>query len=703
MKPAAFLFLAFTLSVAAPSSAAPGDPAAHTFSMQVLPIFGTDAATGYGWTEVVARIDNSGVEAEKGTLELVSETGAEHEVFTTRTSFNVPGGRSASVRLPTHGFAPRSSTLTATAWSSTGVKLASTPVVANVSFAPLLVDVDDPSRLSVALRNAAVPTTWNPAAYAGSTSLTSLTVGAPSFDPTTGDPILPEHAAGYAPATVVVIHSDALARLESVALGALVDWVIEGGTLAVIPSRPEDLRGPTLTAMIGGVAAPGQAPAALLSLLSSPPSSALSSNPFLVPPFPTATPPPGSPPQPRGKTSQLVGPSPAVRAKLVGYAGGNLRPSDFGASASYGTGEVHLLAFDPTTPPTIDDPWVLARMVALAAHAWDRHSINALRAGTLVENASQLNDVRRSLDPNENFRLALGLAAILLVGYSVLSGPVLFARATKTGKPLSPLKWAPVYSAVTFASVVIIGTAGKGWRGRARHLSFIEAGAGVSRANIRRFRGFFTSEARSLSVSTTDASSVIDVTEEDAASPRRLTLSRGGASLDNIAALPWETVVVAEDGAVETKGGVSVLPGAGTTLDVVNRTGSVLRDVIVHVPAAGVTVYFAEIKDGVRVSSGAGQILTSAPHRTFVAGSVAVHPLDAATLGAPLPSAAATRLAATWGPLEAAAGNEIDWWPDDAPVVLAELVGFDTTTRDSGLVVETTRTLLRVVGQGGAP
>jgi hypothetical protein len=43
----------------------------------------------------------------------------------------------------------------------------------------------------------------------------------------------------------------------------------------------------------------------------------------------------------------------------------------------------------------------------------------------------------------------------------------------------------------------------------------------------------------------------------------------------------------------------------------------------------------------------------------------------------------------------------MDWWPEDVPVLIAELDGGESKLRDSGLRVEQDRVLLRVVGYGG--
>ena len=245
-------------------------PKPSGLAIHVQPVFGIDAAGGYGWNDYVARLDNASSTPIKGTLEMSSRLAyGEVQELTTRTTFNAPAGRSVIVHLPTHGYAGRPSTLSVVAHGEDGAALATQTLSPNGTIAPLLVDVEEPSRLSVVLRNASVPVTWAPMnAYGpyggGATTASSLTVGAPAFDRATGDPVLPEQAAGYGLATVVLIHSDVLARLDAGALEALVDWVLGGGSLAVVPTRPEDLRSPTLAALVGGAATVGP-PASVLA------------------------------------------------------------------------------------------------------------------------------------------------------------------------------------------------------------------------------------------------------------------------------------------------------------------------------------------------------------------------------------------------------------------------------------------------------
>jgi hypothetical protein len=709
-----------------------------TVALTAGPIFGPDAAMGAGWLEIVARLENTSTAPQKGMVELSTATGfGSDNTFSARAPFNVPAGRTAIVRLPAHGAQSYMPAWLVTVKNEQGNELARTTLNVQGTIAPLLVDVDQPARLNIALRGWPIPTPYNPALASGgyygaaTAATTNLTVGAPSFDRTTGDPILPEHAAGYASVTTVLIHSDALAKLEAAQLDALVGWVLGGGSLAVVVNRPEDLRGPTLSGLVGGMIVPGPVNSTMLSLPGAVRGSGStpSFNPLDNPPpggndedDPATpmrlTPAPGggrrgSPFVPitrsgGGRAWGGIGPTTAVREKLVGFLGANLRPSDVGASAFYGLGEVHLLAFDPTTAPQLEDPWVHARVVDMIARAYERRSFVALPQGGSDRGYGHLDNVRRELDPNENFRPGLGISAILLVLYSIFVGPVLFSRSAKRGKLFAPLIWAPILSAATFGAIVVTGLASKGWRGRARHMSMVETAAGMTRGTVRRYRGFFASETRSLAVASTDRGSVLDVAATDYGrkdSERAiLRVDRNGATLEKLTSLPWQTVVVREDGTYDFKGGVTVTAAPDGSVDVVNKTGLLLRDVVVWVPRLGFN-YFAEVKAGEKIHASDGRSVMAASSRaTSSSAGRTVHTLNAVSLGYGIGSSAkGEKWGQTWLALENAGGTAVDWWPDNLPVVLAEAVGAEKARYDSGLSLESDRIFLRVVGKGGAP
>jgi hypothetical protein len=705
------IVLVVALALAAPSDALV--PAPTTIAITASPIFGADAQTGAGWTEIVVRVDNVSDGPQKGTVQAGVALGYGDSVmrFVARAPYAIPAGRSAIVRLPVHAATEVRMPLQIDAKNETGSIVATATLSPTSGAGPLLVDVASPSRIGLVMRTWPIATPWagattGPYGYYGSTAATqALNVGAPSIDRTTGDPIMPERSAGYAPVTVLLIHSDALVRLPPVELDALVGWVLAGGTLAVAPNRHEDLRSPVVSALAGGAVATAEVPPAMLLL----PGQVRPGAPITPDPVGGLAPTPIVTPTPSALPGRVVpihhGPTPAVRERLVGYRGGNLLASEFGASATYGTGEVHLLAFDPGTSPMLEDPWVHARLADMVARAWDRRAINAFPHGG-NDPYMRSNDVRRQLDPNENFRPGLGLAAILLVIYSIVAGPLTFLRAAKKNKPLAPLKWAPMWSAAAFAAIVLVGLAGKGWRGRARHLSIVEAGAGAPRGAVRRFRGFFASETRSLSVPAADHRSVLDVTSSDSSSRENavLRLDRNGATLEELTSLTWQTIVVREDGFMDLGGGVSIVPKEDHDLDVVNHSGRELKDVFAWAPAKGL-YYLAKIPDGAtaRVSSGKWLAHSSSSWGTSTAGLRTIHPLHPVELAHAVSGKTGDPLGETWEAAGNAADRSTDWWPDLVPVVIGEMVGGAGPGRatDSGLALESDRVLFRIVGQGG--
>jgi hypothetical protein len=709
----------------ASASASPGAP--RHVSVEASPVFGVDASAGDGWIEVVTRVDNGGPTAAKGTLEVATERpgsygGASHDGrFRARAPFNVAAHTSAIVHVPVPAgrvLGP----LTVSATADDGSALAETSLTLPTASAPLLVDVDQPSRLAVVLRGWPMAPAWSSSRGYGSSASAPLSIGVPAVDATTGDPVLPERAAAYAAATVVVLPSERLAHLQGAQLAALVGWILSGGTVAVFPTRPEDLRAGLLTTLAGGAITTTSPPPIMMTL---PKATRTAPSPTLGGSPSTPTPPSWAPtPEPEDdaggatpigyfvpvRTTPLgpaagLGPSAALRGLLVGYAGGNLRPSAFGATAPYGLGQVHVLGFDPTASPALEDGWMHGRMLDMVADAWDRRALVAFPQGAGDDRSGSVFAVQRALDPNQNFRPALGIAALLLVLYSVIAGPLTFMRARSRSRPLDPFVWAPVASAACFGAVVLVGLAGKGWSGRARHLALVEAGAGMSRGTTHRFRGLFASQTRAMRVRGSDASSVLEMLTTDARDQREpvLRLDKDGASLEDFTSLPWQTVVVSEDGFADLGAGLSVRSKPDGSVVVTNHTGRKLKDLVVWAPQTDAS-WFASLDDGASlVSSGGRTLFVPSARVTLTAGTRAVHELDPSHFQVVLGATSSEDMFAAWTAITSAAGTSVDFWPDDVPVVMGEIVGGEGAHADAGLRVESDRLMFRIVGEGGGP
>jgi hypothetical protein len=678
---AAVALLAASLPVTAAAQEASGR------GISVVPILDANANGMHrGWGGVVVTIANDSEKPVRGRIEVGSVFGTKAS-FTTTAPYAVGAGASVSVRLPVR------------AAYSVDVRVIdeeTQKVVANRNFPTsepanvLLVDVSNPGRLRAQLNDKPVTPQFaapgSPAAYGTSPQ---LSVSSPRFDPATGDPILPDRAALWWPASAVVVRSDVLARVGGAELDALAGWVLAGGTLAVAITRPEDARNGTLVSMIGGEATATEvAPETMRDVVLPPGRSGLAGIPF------------------------ARNPSAGLAKSVSGWRGGNLRPSPYGSSAPYGLGEVHLLAFDPTSPVGAEDAWAQARIVDLARAAYDRRASVVFRQGEVSADGDDGAEVRRQLDPNESSRWAIAVCAILLCIYAVIAGPVAFSAASRRGRPLAALRWLPICSALTFLIIVAIGTAAKGIRGRARHLTLIEAGAGMDRGTTRRWRGFFASRAEELTVRSSDAGSVIGSHGERASITDKLVVDRDGARLADVAALPWQTLVVREDGFAALGKGISITPAPDPmTVKVTNRVGRPLRAVILKLPNVPPR-YFARLGDGESVLSSAGRSLDVTPDeahwygvisRSNIAGTMHVHGIGADSLPEVVTSDA-PGLAAAWAALEnTAVVGSVDWLPHDVPVLLAQIDGGEGRPSDAGLRLESDRVLVRVVGFGGTP
>ena len=668
-------------------------PAASDLAVEAVPMFGVPGAIAWGWNQIVVRIQNNGTKPARGTVEITSGQYGHDRTFHATAPYSVGAGASVHVRVPVHVILFGEVHVRVLGEDAAATPISDSTLSAFKPNGALLVDVNETSRLRGVIADVPLSFLYTaPGSPSGGSTPPALTVGSPRFDPATGDPMLPDRTALYSSADAVLMRSDLLARLGGAELDALAGFVLAGGTLAIAVVRPEDIRNPTLASFAGGtITRRGVSSEALRELDPPTPSSSFGAPSGKVIP---------------GAKSAL----PDVSETLAGYYGGNLHGSAYGTSATYGMGEVHFLAFDPTRKPAVDDPWVQIRMVDLARRAYDRRSTQVFRPGSDV--AGSYDRVRQQLDPNQSSRWAIGVAALLLCFYAVLAGPVNFALASKAGRPLRALRHLPIYAAATFAIIVALGMFAKGVNGRARHLTLIEAGGGMTKGSAQRWRGFFSSRAKELTVHTTDGSSVVSsaalsdaIDYED-----HLVVDRDGARLVDVAALPWQTIVVREHGFASLGDGITLARDGTAGVSVVNRSGRDLRSALLRLPS-GAWVYSAKIKDGDRLASSvalplAGNLSWSSwrarATTTTHAGSVELHSLAASSLRFTL-EPDAPGLADAWYAIEEAAGYGIDWFPDGVPVLLAQLDGGEGRSSDSGLRLETDRLLVRIVGFGGAP
>jgi hypothetical protein len=338
-------------------------------------------------------------------------------------------------------------------------------------------------------------------------------------------------------------------------------------------------------------------------------------------------------------------------------------------------------------------------MVDMLRRANERSVTALYRHGSPHTPASE---VRRQLDPNEGARWAIIVTALLLCAYSVLAGPVNFTYWRKRHRPLRAFLYVPLASALTFASVVTIGVIAKGCSGRARHLTVVEAGAGMTRGSARRWRGFFVPTQRTMTVQTAGATSVLGSELMNHGDDTRdgMLLDRDGLKLVELSLLPWETMVVREDGYVDLGLGIAIVKQSAAETLVVNRTGRRLRGLLLQ-DASGTGLFLADLEDGASASSTNFDPITFVTHGS-TPGGLHLGEFDAYAVGHKL-NQTSSGLGDAWTAVLSTVTQQKDWFPVGVPVLLAQIEGGEGKTSDSGLTLDSDRLLVRVVGYGGAP
>ena len=662
-------------------------PSAHAQSalkLEAVPVLGPNTPSVDGWGEIYVRLENSSMAPISGFVELRALATIRTPRTLSRAPFAVAAKGRVNLLLPSHSLVSRAGEAKVVAIDGHGDELCAEQLSALRGLDPLLFDLSVPSRLAATLSTQSMPV--HKRIPGDPLAASMMAVSTPVVNATTGELVLPDLAAGYASATLVLATSRVVSSLSPLSSDALFSWVLSGGALAIVLDRPEDLHSPWLEALAGGHVQSSAAPHQLGAVAE-----------FAVPVDSAGK--GGFGNTPPSITMQSAKPSPELAATFFGLTGANLRVTPWGEAASYGLGEVHFLAFNPGTELAVLDPWARFKMVDLLRHAWERATVVALPHGQAPLDDSRLENVRRVLDPNEGTRWTVVVSTLLLLIYAGLAGPLNFYLAQRAGKPLRALVHLPLWSALAMGCIVLLGTLGKGVTGRARHLTLIEAGAGMARAAVTRFRGLYGSRADDVTVRA-GRGSVLDVLSQPDEVTRDLVVDRDGLRLERLRQKPWEVQVVREDGFVGLGAGVSLVHGSNDELTIKNRCARDLLAVIVKAPGHGLT-YFPKVADGETVTLGKGRPLGPLP------ASAPSAPAGARELSVGLFRAAveekAKGVGAAWDALETLTTSEADWWPEDVPVLIAELEGGEGRSQDSGLRLDVDRVLVRVVGYGGVP
>jgi len=437
-------------------------------------------------------------------------------------------------------------------YRANGRSLATTTI--NPAYSPAqtgLVLLDNPSHLRGSLLEMEVEEPGI-GAY-GAPRMVQLPIGTVPVDARSADPILPRNPVAWSAVTMLVTSAPAFERVGEVERAAILDWVRTGGQVLIFLRSDADLRNPALSEILG--------PAELASVVD-----AAASTSFV---------PSNADPQ------HVVAPN--VRAEL------------FGGSRRVGFGRVFVATYEGTSPRFASAAQTRELVRAIVSrHRTPGADVPMLPFARYEDTLAQdwggggpsFGTLRPSLDPNEGYRPALALVAVVLLLYVLLVGPLNFTFVGRRGKPTLALLTTPVAAAGCLLVLLAVGYIGKGTTMRHRSVEIVEIVEGERAGPARRYGGLFLTRPASFDLPS-PARGIVRPISDGRDSPvsvddgETTTLRRMQGGL-------WETIFVRED-RIADMGGEVVFERAGRrVVAVVNRTPHDLRGAVVVDGVGGV-------------------------------------------------------------------------------------------------------------------
>lgn len=679
--------------------------------LSVRPVFGEGCLARTSPTELIATVDNPLAVPLVGTLVLEHGMGAANRTRTLHAVQVSIGPRAhADVHITTADIVPGND-LVAVLHDARGNTVASETLGAARSADTMLVDATQGARYALAMRAAAPPEALAP----GGAQTPAGLIGCPvARDSASGDPVLPWSAQGYAQVSLVLIDTSTLTAMGARERITLADYILRGGTLAVVVDQPEDLRHPVLTALVGSDITVGP--------LARPVNEAPALNPWY---------------RPSGGNAVHTLPGAETLAHAVAYTGGNLHnrslvtvfpsgaPNALGSSAEYGHGQVHLLSFIPSRAPALDDPWTVAVMQQLATHAAELPRRRLLTAAR--DSASIPSPVRALLSAPDTRRTGLGRALGMLFFYA-LALPIAMLVTRSLTRRRYGLAAVPCLAIAAFVTVALLGMRGRKNLAHARSVALIDLAAGFPRGAIRRFHGY-TPHANGALLARFDGSDRAVIVDPDAGRTAvRAVEAPAGTSLLGLNVRAWSPLIVREEGTETLSGNISLVTDAALGLRVINHLHEPLEDVVLLGSESESGWYFRWIPPGSQRRAEWGTPLSDDVVRALrqndlsqglplwgseaarrMAAEVASNtrpahgpsdPTDIIPRALHLDALRTESWRAAQGIAEMAA--EHNWQVATEPVLIARIV---RTARadDNGMALDRDDTWVRVRGFGGAP
>lgn len=546
-------------------------------TLEVRPLFGEACLPREGSGEVRVRVENTGARPLRAVL-LVDATAPRPDRPRTRHAWTVRvGARSeATVSVDT----PRAlagGAMTFRVLGEDGRSLAITSLTLPGGEASLILDATPGHRFANAQRAGAgglLPgdlgadgdlgragifralsggTESAPLPYAGVTCAVERPAGIET-------PRLPRLMAGYRAVALVLLDSPSLNGLGPAERQALAGYVASGGSLGVIVRSLNDLRHPTLSALVGEGA------------------SSLPMPPWSRDP---GVPDPWMAPRVVPQTATLVGSRSwgggHLDARWLATVDRSVPAGTLGASARYGDGMVHLLSWDPSQTSALEDPWSARTVLQLAAHA-DRDRAPRLFA-TEPETLPIPDPVRFFLAPSGRPGLGLLRAGALVAAFAAA---VLIAAWLTRRLGVRSLRPA-VYGALALAAWVVLAREAGAHRAalvHARTLAVLDAPWGFSIASARRFHMLYGDRRRSVAIHLGGPERLVAVDPTAGRGPITRLVDPEAVHLVGLGVLPWTPTFVREDGPEDLRGAVTLHRDATGALAVRNGLAWTLREVV---------------------------------------------------------------------------------------------------------------------------
>lgn len=541
------LGLSSTLALAQPPEGSAAPPRSEV-TLDAGPLFASDSMGMAGTIALRVSLTNHTGRDLSGEL-LIQPEGWRERDLPQRVRVDLPAHQQRDVRVSLQvGAAAERVVLT---YAPAGLRVQTASVPLNVRGDAGVVVLANPPRMRGHLFGMASAALSGTAPYA-----LNFILAEASFAPESGDPLVPDEAAGWSNYPVVFAAVADAEKLEGAARRALLGHVQAGARVVLVPRRPEDCAAPIVRELLGRVTC-----------------SALDAEAL--------------PTQPSEHPWQR-----ARRFLTTGDA--NVQVEPFGVSRPLGFGTAFLLGWDANAADADQN----ATQDVL--HAVLQHQARTMRAqhalGRVPDDPTAL---RTALDPNESFRPALGMVAILLLLYVLAVGPLNFRYVERQGRPTVALLTTPLIALGCLLLMASAAYLSKGVSMRARVIDVLELPSGDTRGVRTRYVSYYLTRPRTFDA-VPEAGARAMLLEADSAGRGVVAEAQhGGLALTGLRGGLWETIVTQEQSLLDTEGAlrVDIRHDNLTQVTVVNAGRQRLLGAI-YVSAAGEVYVLGDLAPG---------------------------------------------------------------------------------------------------------